>query len=678
MQMTKQNIFDRVDPFWGNAGAASPLAAGMARNWNWLKAQTGNTHPGALVPCGWVSVVPFSGAYSSGYGINGVSSCGPAPVALDRRYAWGFSHFHTSGVGYIGYFYNYFLVTPAVDGAPVDNRSRLDNEVAHPGYFSGTLTDYGVDFELTAGKFAAYHRCRFTAADSGKITLDVQLLGLDRSIVGERKKEHIEQFEIAEFAKNSWHGSVFANGVRIYFSVAFSGNIASSEVDGGKIGVAFSDKDAESVIAFSLVSTDEADSRLAEAAATGFDRARAAAEAEWKERLSTIRAEFNDESEARIFYSALYHSLVKPVDTGDLFIDFQTMWDIYRTQLPLLMAVCPDIAEKMLDSVMNTIENFGFFPNGYLMTDDYHHDDNQATALIVYTLCDGFNRGYIKDYARLKKVLNIEFGHADISGRSPTHRLDIAGALRAASEVARQAGDDEYADELYKESAIWKTAYDPETGLLIADAVYYEGTHWNYSFRPHTQMMERVALAGGVENFTKLLDQFFGADCPPESEPHERIKIENRFEGMNNESDMETPYCYLWAGRSDRLAEVCDLVRRCRFCEGDGGCPGNNDSGGLSSWYVWCVLGIYHYAGSSYYLLGSPSVNSAEIDLPQGTLKITVERESSKSIYPAGYEFNGRSFAEPWIELSALEKGGELKFRLTDEPSDSSPIPQWL
>ena len=153
--------------------------------------------------------------------------------------------------------------------------------------------------------------------------------------------------------------------------------------------------------------------------------------------------------------------------------------------------------------------------------------------------------------------------------------------------------------------------------------------------------------------------------------------INNRFEGMNNESDMETPYCYLWAGRRDRLAEVCDLVRRCRFCEGDGGCPGNNDSGGLSSWYVWCVLGIYPYTGSDCYLLGAPSVRSAEIKFANGTLKIEVEKESENSIYPAGYEFNGRSFDEPWIKLSELEAGGVLKFYLTDSPRESV-APNWL
>jgi putative alpha-1,2-mannosidase len=153
---------------------------------------------------------------------------------------------------------------------------------------------------------------------------------------------------------------------------------------------------------------------------------------------------------------------------------------------------------------------------------------------------------------------------------------------------------------------------------------------------------------------------------------------DHHFEGMNNESDMETPYCYLWVGRSDRLAEVCDLVRRCGFDAGPGGCPGNNDSGGLSSWYVWCCLGIYPLTGTPYYLLGSPSVNSAEIKLSGAVLKIEVRRKSANSIYPAGYEFNGRKFVSPWLAIADVEKGGTLVFELGDNPVTPSPIPDWL
>ena len=675
--MKINDVLKLADPFWGNAATTSPAAEGMARNWNWLKAQTGNTHPGALLPFGWVSAVPYSGAYSCGYGNNGFSCCGPAPLAYDKKYTKGITHFHTSGTGFLRYFYNYFLITPAIGAADLSQQSALVKEQAHPGYYAGTMRDYGVDFELTTGKFAAYHRYHFSS-ENAKIRLDVKQLGLGEDLLGKLKQEFIENFSLEKSQNGVWKGSVTGNGVNLFYAVTFSGRIVSENQEEHLLEIQLEGTEAETVLACSLTSVEDAEKRLQEAVELGFDEARTLAEAEWEKRLSRIRADFSNDSDSRIFYSALYHSLIKPVDAGSEITDFQTMWDLYRSELPLVMAVCPDMGEKIADSMINTIEKLGFFPNNYMMITDYHYIDNQATSLVVYTLCDAFNRGYIKDYARFKKALSAEFSHADISDKSPTHRLDMAGALRAAADAAKSCGDGEYSAQLYKDSEIWKTAYDPKTGLMIEDAVYYEGTHWNYSFRPHTQMKERIALAGGVEKFNLLLDRFFGADCPPETEPEERLAIDNRFEGMNNESDMETPYCYLWTGRSDRLAEVCDLIRRCRFCEGDGGCPGNNDSGGLSSWYVWCVLGIYPYTGTAYYLLGSPSVERAEIDLSQGILKIEVERESKSSIYPSEYEFNGISFKEPWISLKELEQGGTLKFKLTDHPVGKSPIPDWL
>ena len=62
-------LTDLVDPFWGNGRAESPESQGWARGWNWLKAQMGNTIPGALTPFGWVSVCAYTGNYPCGYGL---------------------------------------------------------------------------------------------------------------------------------------------------------------------------------------------------------------------------------------------------------------------------------------------------------------------------------------------------------------------------------------------------------------------------------------------------------------------------------------------------------------------------------------------------------------------------------------------------------------------------------
>ena len=87
-----------VDPFWGCGGTQAPKAEGMAYGWSWTKAQTGNTHPGALLPFGWVSVCAYTGGYPSGYGRFGVSSSGPAPEKLTRMEGFGFTHLHPDSI----------------------------------------------------------------------------------------------------------------------------------------------------------------------------------------------------------------------------------------------------------------------------------------------------------------------------------------------------------------------------------------------------------------------------------------------------------------------------------------------------------------------------------------------------------------------------------------------------
>ena len=671
--------YSAVDPFWGNGATQSIRPEGLVRGWNWLKAQTGNTHPGATLPFGWVSVCPYSGAYPTGYGTNDCTFNGPAKRLYDRKGAWGISHFHMSGTGFVGQFYNYLLCTPRSLSANTSSISTLTNETARPGYYAAAFADYGVDVELTAAPFAAVHRYRFHE-DGGHLSIDINAIGL-RIDLGEYYHEQMDGSAAIPSGDGSWKGSIYANGVTIWFALKVLGQVSGTTFHDGVIEFDFASSDAEVAIGFSLISQNNAEQHANKAAEDGFDAVLGEAVKLWKAHLGRVRVDFPDDALQSRFYSALYHSLVRPAMHDGGYIDFVTMWDTYRTQLPLALSISREHARPMLLSMLDTIERFGFFPILYYMNEKLDHESNQASALVVYTLCDGFMRGILtkEDYPRVKSDLEAELRHADFNGKSPTHILDIAGAFHAAAIIARFCGDGDFADLLEGKTEIWRQAYDEGTGYLVKDAIYYEGNYRNYSFRAHVSMAKRIELAGGTARFNEMLDDFFaiGHDIPPTDEL--RPTLEGFFEGMNNESDMEAPATYLWCGRSDRFAEINDLIRRFQFTDGDGGAPGNVDSGALSSWYVWSCLGLYPLTGTQYYLLGSPAVTNAEVDLAGGTLIISVTRESPQSIYPIGYIFNGRHFTEPWLPVADIEKGGRLEFKLADKPSPMpSPIPSWL
>ena len=671
---------DAVDPFWGSGGTQSPKSEGMARGWSWIKAQTGNTHPGAVRPFGWVSACAYSGAYSSGYGRFGVSGGGPAPERLKTMTGYGFTHFQHSGTGYIHFFYNLFLFTPHAPGANTAAASALTDEKARPGWYAATLRDYGASFELAPRHYAMCHRYRFPGG-RGVVEVDTTAAGYRKQVAGGRPTyNEVAACEKLTGADGCWFGSVTVSGTRLFFNIrATGGKVVKAETTYGRLSIEFDGEEAETVVAFSYASAKEAEARAKEAADAGFDRSRAEAAGEWSARLGRIRARFADEKMRGRFYSAFYHSLVKPVNCAGRWLDFATMWDVYRTQLPLVLSVEPDIARSMLLSLLDASDHYGHIPNYQLVYSPPPKSDVQASSLGLYTLADGFFRGGLgkADYPRIKAAAGREFADAGFKSQSPSHILDMAGAYGAMAFVAEACGDAAYAAEMRRESGLWRNAYDPGTGYLRETVKYYEGDCRTYSFRPHPGMAERIALAGGVQKFGKMVDDFFGVGYVPKPGEADRIPRIGHFEGFNNESDIDAPFSFVWCGRADRFAEVCDLGRRCRFTDGEGGLPGNNDSGGTSAWFVQSCIGLHPVAGTPYYVLGSPAVDSAEVDFAHGTLRIRVERESASSIYPSGYDFAGRSFREPWIRVAELERGGELVFRLADRPQQPSPLPGW-
>jgi putative alpha-1,2-mannosidase len=242
-------------------------------------------------------------------------------------------------------------------------------------------------------------------------------------------------------------------------------------------------------------------------------------------------------------------------------------------------------------------------------------------------------------------------------------------------------GDGQLAAQLDRLAQQWRKAFDPETGLLV-DSAYYEGGKWNYSFRLLPDMDSRIQLAGGDDQFMEKLDAFFGYGAEPVQQVGERPSVEeladgfalDRFEGLNNEPDMEAPWCYHYLGRPDRTAEVVHAALNNQFGLGRGGLPGNDDSGGLSSWYVWASLGLFPVAGQSLYLLNAPSVSSARLVF--GTKELALETSGFVEPEPGGpvqyvqsVTFNGEPLDRTWLSASDMYSGGELHFKLGHDAS---------
>ncbi|MEM9282016.1 MAG: GH92 family glycosyl hydrolase [Verrucomicrobiota bacterium] len=701
-----------VDPFLGNGAASLPTPHGIARRWWCAKPPVGNTHPGATLPFGMVSVCAYSGAYVTGYGQYDVSLSGDEPGLLfDRHEALGLAHFQQSGTGRIRMYYNYLLTTPLVGNQleGIGTRYHLVNEEARPGYYSGKFEEIAVNFEVTATKRSAVHRYSFPNDIRGKVAIDFTSGGL----LIEGMKTFPAKAKARFLSKSECRGRVEIEGIPYYFHVNCLTPLkssgfwedgamleqqgkykASKEIRGRRspFGVWFEAEEPgtpiELRIAFSLHDKHRPGEALAKNRERSMEQITTLARDKWDSVLGKIEVEGGTDDSKEIFYSALYHSTLKPADfmdenpfspqPGPFFFDLSTLWDLYKTQLPLLMTLWPELGGDFVTFLTEVAKREGAFPISYLMDNGPERFAKQATGLCHMILNDAHMRGIEGDW---DAVLALLF-KTSLSGKGRggkfaefarnhvvhplSHTLDLAFANWCIAQMAKRIGSQIIYDKSIPLAYHWRNAFDEKTGLLREDSDYYEGEYWNYSFRFMHDMLGRINLAGGDEGFVELLDLFFGFKNPGKGQ------TVHHFEGLNNEPDMEAPYAYLYAGRHDRTAEVVRSVMRYQFTTGPGGLPGNDDSGGLSSWYVWSAIGLFPVTGLPTMLIGSPIFDKVTMKLRGGDFTLIARNQGPDNYFVQRAWLNGNELDRCYLKLTEFGAEAELVLEMGSTPSDWS------
>ncbi|GAA1319600.1 hypothetical protein GCM10009610_47040 [Pseudonocardia xinjiangensis] len=678
-----------------------------------------------------VSACAYSGAYPTGYGRYAKSTEGVPEEMLESLQASGFTHFQQSGTGAIRKYYNYVRVTPMVQ--PLDDLGEawpLQDETAAAGYYAATL-DTGIRCELTVGEKAAVHRYTFPASSSARLVLDLSCGGL--------AIEHGRTVPLRAHVESLGHGR--AQGTVVMEGVPLSVYVEVHSpnwrqmlwydrrlVEGGTrldfdsirqttlrpfgllfMGRALAGQAVEVRLGFSLRGCDQARENLRRECGEGeqsFDDVRTRTSARWADHLDRVRVDGGTPARRTVLTTALYHSLIKPCfgddespfwpASGPFAFDVCTMWDIYKTQIPLMMAITPDRAADLLESLIRVCEEEGNFPIGYRMARGADRFFRQASALAHTALADGHAAGIgdldwswalVHMEADLRRLYGEDFFEHGVA-YPISHTLDLAYAHQCTARIARALGDKRLADELEARSRLWVNAFDSSTGLL-RDSEFYEGGKWNYSFRLLHDMRARITMAGGDDAFVAMLDAFFGFGAGPVTQPGRRPSPTtmaagyalNRFEGLNNEPDMEAPWAYHYAGRPDRTAELVNAALTWQFGTGAGGLPGNDDSGGLSSWYVWASLGLFPVAGQSLFLVNTPAFSRAALRVAGGEFVIETTGHRDTPIGADGAEttpptqyvqsatLNGRPCETTHISAADVYRGGVLHVELGPEPS---------
>ena len=289
----------------------------------------GHVFMGANVPFGAVQLgptsIPQSWDWTSGYHISDTTVI-------------GFSHTHLNGTG-IGDLFD-VTVMPVVGqvtyarGTEDDPQSGMwsyfshANEKARPGYYATRLDRYGVDVELTATKRVGLHKYTFPASQDAAVVFDLENGGCWDAPT-ETFIERADDHTISGYR----YSTGWAKDQRVYFTAEFSKPFKSLAIyEGGEDGglregdsfraerlygrVGFDTSAGETIyvkVAISPVSIENARLNMqAELPGWDFEATAAAADRAWNAELQKVRIETSDDAARRIFYTALYHTMVAP------------------------------------------------------------------------------------------------------------------------------------------------------------------------------------------------------------------------------------------------------------------------------------------------------------------------------------------------------------------------------
>lgn len=681
----------------------------------------GHVFMGANVPFGAVQLgptsIPQTWDWCSGYHVSDTTVI-------------GFSHTHLSGTG-IGDLFD-VTVMPVIGevtyarGTEDEPQSGLwsyfshADEVARPGYYRTRLLRYGIDAELTATNRVGLHRYTFPTSDEAAVVIDLENGGCWDKATETRMEAEGDRVVTGYRYSTGW-----AKDQKIYFAAEFSKPFTSFELKGenNMYGRAsFATTEGEELllkVAISPVSVENAKENLAaELPGWDFEATAQAADAAWNDELGRVRIETADSSARRIFYTALYHTMIVPSTFCDVNGDYRgadgktynaegahiyttfSLWDTYRAAQPLMTLIHPDRMQDIAATMVDIYKQQGKLPVWHLV-------GNETDCMVgnpgICALADAVLKGYVPNreeaYEALKASamvpergmdLRMQYGYipCDLYNEAVAFDLEYAIADWSVAQVARELGKEEdYAYFLERSKSYrhlfdpethflrgrdskggWRTPFDPFSAIHRGDD-YCEGNAWQYTWLVPHDVEGLIECFGSKEAFTAKLDSLFtvSSELAGAASPDISGLIGQYAHG--NEPSHHVLYFYTMIGQPWKTADKVREVLKTLYHDQPDGLSGNEDAGQMSAWYILSSLGMYQVepAGGRYFF-GSPLFDRAELKVRDGLLTIVAHNNSAENRYIQSVRFNGEEYDKPCIDFESLARGGVLEFEMGSEP----------
>lgn len=697
-----------------------------------------NLFPGPSTPFGMAQLSPDT--EDNGYGYH----------YYDKD-IHGFSMTHMSGPGCQNEGDVFFTATTGAihtDVAGFQSPYSHSQEKAEPGYYGVNLTRWGIHAELTSTDRTGMAQFTFPAGQSANILVpishtlnhtdaaEVKVVG-GREITGSVTNEvfcgakhrytvyFVMHFDEPFNSYGTWSGTN-GHGQPTQNTRAQTQSNRSQRVGAYVSWPASNQSRIISVkIGISYVDLAGAENNLKqESSGKSFGELRHAADAAWDKALGVIDVSGGTADERKVFYTALYHSLLMPSifsDADGRYIGFDDKihhaavghlvyanysgWDIYRSEMPLLALIVPDRMADMCESIVLMYQQGGWI-------DRWPHINRYTnvmagsplTVIMANAWVDGIHgfdiksgwEGMYKDAMQAPPPGKPYQGEEGIDWINKVHYVPndkvSYGSVSQIQEdciayaslyyLAKELGKIADARTFHERALYYRNVYNSQDGFFRprnADGSwvahfsptqeehgFIEGSGWHYQWLEPSDLAW-VVRSMGKDRFNSRLDNFFDYTKPG---------WYGQYYNPYNETDLEAPFEFNFSGEPWRTQAVVRRVLRENYTAASDGIPGNDDCGEMSSWGVLSMMGIYTVdPASTAYELVSPVFSRVVIHLtaPYHGKMFTIEAPgaSASNVYIQSVQLNGSKLSKNWIRFRNISDGGSLRFDLGAQPNHS-------
>ena len=453
----------------------------------------------------------------------------------------------------------------------------------------------------------------------------------------------------------------------------------------------------------------------------------------WNQLLNRVLVEGGTEEDMKTFYSCMFRANLfshkfygekedgspyyyspydEKIHDGYMFTD-NGFWDTFRSQFPLTNILHPTMQGQYMQALLDAQEQCGWLPSWSFPSETGGMVGNHSISLLTDAWVKGIRtfdpEKALKAYAheamnkgpwggangrvRWKDYYQLGYIPYPESMGSTAQTLEYCYDDFCAYQLAKMTGNKFYEEVFARQIYNYKNVYDPSVGFMRGrkldgswadfDAFewggpYCEGNAWHYNWSVFHDVQGLIDLTGGDERFVAKIDSVFALPGIVKygtygTKIHEMLEMELAKMGQyaqGNQPIQHMIYLYSYAGQPWKTQYWIRQVMDRLYNSSENGYPGDEDQGGMSSWYVLSALGIYSVCpGTDEYVLGSPKFRKATITMEDGKKFVIEAKGNSKdNVYIQNATLNGKRHTRNYIHYSDILNGGVLELQMGNQP----------